>query len=234
MDAKEFYDDYVDRQVSVGINDRHESIMRFLDRAGIQSDHRVLEIGCGIGTLTQLLVKRVGPSGRVVALDLSPRSIEVAEERLGAIGHLQLLAGDFFELDVPGEFDAVVLPDVIEHIPLELHGTLFERIAARLAPGGFVLAHYPNPHFLAWCHEHRQDLLQAIDQPIHAHELLVNAAPHGLYLDYLETYSIWVREGDYVVAMLRLRADQQDFEWLPSEGSSLLTRARHKVARLRR
>ncbi len=37
-----------------------------------------------------------------------------------------LMAGDVLELDVGGSYDVIVLPDVIEHIPLELHEALFQ------------------------------------------------------------------------------------------------------------
>ena len=214
-EAQEYYDDFVDHQVSVGVNERHHSILRHLKRSGLKPHHRVLEIGCGVGTLTELLVKYVGPEGSVLATDLSPRSIDVARNSLSRFAAVALMAGDILDLEVPGKFDVVVLPDVIEHIPLEHHPRLFARLASWLRPGGFVLLHYPNPNFLEWCREHKPDELQVIDQPIHTDVLTANAYPHGLYLDFLETYSIWVQEGDYQVAVMRRRADSTHFTEIP-------------------
>ena len=136
------------------------------------------------------------------------------------------------EIGIEERFDVVVLPDVIEHIPLQHHGTLFERVASWLQPDGFVLLHYPNPHHLSWCQEHRPEVLQIIDQPIHADVLLSNAYPHGFYLDFLETYPIWIREGDYVVAVLRPRASARSFTPLPEQPPSLLARIRNRIRRL--
>lgn len=213
--SREYYDDYVDRQRAVGVNDRHRSILGYLRRFGMKSGDRVLEIGAGVGTLTGLIAMDLDSGGRLVAVDLSPRSINVAREELTGYENLELIAGDILELEIPGTFDVVVLPDVIEHIPLEEHPRLFERISRWMAPGGFVLLHYPNPNYLEWCHANKREVLQAIDQPIQADVLTANACPHGLYLDYLETYSIWVRQGDYTVAVLRSKADAADWEELP-------------------
>ena len=139
------------------------------------------------------------------------------------------LAGDVLEMDVDGAFDVIVLPDVIEHIPLALHPKLFQRLAEWLAPDGFVLAHYPNPWYLEWCHEHRPELLQLVDQPIHADTLTRNAYAHGLYLDSLQTYSLWIEEGDYVVAVFRRASSARTFTPVAEEVPSLLARIRHRI-----
>ena len=183
MGSREFYDDYVERQLRVGVNERHRSILRYLLRFGLQPHHRVLEIGCGVGTLTGLLADELRDGGRLLGVDLSPRSIEAA-----------------------------------------------------LEPGGFVLAHYPNPHYLAWCHDNRPDLLQELDQPVWADRLTADAYGAGLTLEYLETYSIWIREGDYQVALLRPRPARPDFHTIPERrgvGRRIRERLRGLLDRLR-
>jgi 2-polyprenyl-3-methyl-5-hydroxy-6-metoxy-1,4-benzoquinol methylase len=231
MNVSEFYDDYVSRQVRVGVNDRHRAIVGWLERYGMAPGHRVLEIGCGVGTLTELLAGALGPSGSVVGLDLSPKSIDVARGRLAAFTNVELRVGDALSTELEGAFDVVVLPDVIEHIPLELHPELFARVASWVAQDGFVLLHYPNPHHLAWCREHRPEELQIIDQPIHADALLSNTYANGLYLDFLQTYPIWIREGDYVVAVLRPSARPWTPTEIPENRASLLARLRDRIRR---
>lgn len=229
MDVATFYDEFVDRQTRVGANRRHQAILGWLKRFGLRPDSRVLEVGCGVGPLTRLLAE-AAPQGSVVGTDLSPKSIEAAKERLAAFGNAELVVGDALEVEIDERFDVVVLPDVIEHIPLEAHDALFGRVASWVKADGFVLLHYPNPHHLEWFHVHHPERLQIIDQPIHADVLLANAYRHGLYLDYFERYSIWIREGDYVVAVLRPSAGVGEFTKLPQPRSSLRARA----ARLRR
>jgi len=146
-----------------------------------------------------------------------------------------VVAGDALEVDA-GErpYDVVVLPDVIEHIPVEMHDALFGRIAAWVKPEGFVLVHYPNPHHLEWFHEHRPERLQIVDQPIHADRLTANAYRHGLYLDYFERYAIWIREGEYIAAVFRPASGVVE-EWtpLPQPKPSLWRRIAARAKRAR-
>jgi trans-aconitate 2-methyltransferase len=228
MDVATFYDEFVDRQTRVGVNRRHQAILGWLKRFGLQPDNRVLEIGCGVGPLTQLLAEAL-PQGSVLGTDLSPRSVAAARERLASFGNAELAVGDAIEVEIDERFDVVVLPDVIEHIPLDKHDALFARVASWVKPDGFVLLHYPNPHRLEWVHEHDPERLQIIDQPIHADVLLATAYRHDLYLSYYERYSIWVREGDYVVAVLRPTSGVGEFTRLPQPRPSLRTRAMRRA-----
>lgn len=229
-DVSAFYDEFVDRQARVGVNRRHEAIVAWLLRFGLRPDDSVLELGCGVGTVTELVSKEL-PRGSILGVDLSPRSIATAKQRLASHENVSFLAADVVEVGVDGQFDVVLLPDVIEHIPLEQHDALFARVASWVKPNGFVLLHYPNPHHLEWCHANNPENLQIIDQPIHADVLLANAYRHGLYLSYYERYSIWIREGDYIVAVLRPGAGVGEFTRLPQPKPSLRSRATRRAKR---
>lgn len=232
MDSESFYDSYVDRQLRVGVNERHRSILGFLKRWGMRQGDRVLEIGSGVGTLTGLIAAELDGRGRLVGMDLSPRSIEAARERLSRWDNVELVVGDALDVELDGPFDVIVLPDVIEHIPQELHHALFGRVADWVTPEGFVLVHYPDPLWLTWCQEHRPELLQHIDQPIHADALTAAVHPHGLLLRHMETYSIWVEEGDYQVAILRRRRPDATFTVIEPDPPTLLQRAGGKLRRV--
>ena len=231
MDSEEFYDKYVAQQTAVGVNDRHRAILRWLQRFGMRPGDAVLEIGCGIGTVSGLIGAALGPEGSLVAIDLSTKNIATARSRLARLQNAEFKAGDVLTIDLSGLFDVVVLPDVIEHIPLEHHRLLFSRVASWLAPGGFALLHYPNPWYLQWCHENKPELLQLVDQPIHADTLTANLYPNGLYLDYLETYSIWISEGDYQVAVVRHKAAQTSFTHV-QQPRSVASRIKGAIRRL--
>ena len=203
--VEEYYDNYVGRQASVGINDRHRSIQRWLLKFGLSKDSKILEIGCGIGTQTELIAKYIDDNGEILAVDISPKSIEVAQKRLHTYKNLKLIAADIINYDIEEQFDVIVMPDVIEHIPLELHSQLFEKAAKLLKKDGFIFIHIPNPYYLEWCHTHRKDALQIIDQPIYTDLLVQNTYPHGLYIHYLESYSIFMIDNDYQAILLKHR-----------------------------
>jgi len=50
----------------------------FLNDAGVGPGMRVLDIGCGMGDVSMLLARRVGPQGLVVSIDLDQASIDTA------------------------------------------------------------------------------------------------------------------------------------------------------------
>ena len=70
-----FYDQFAKKQEKTGINSRHLSILAKVKDAGLQASDRILEVGCGIGTVSHLLATQV-PSGKVLAVDISPESID--------------------------------------------------------------------------------------------------------------------------------------------------------------
>ena len=78
IDVSKYYDKFSSYQSKVGINIRHRSIFKNIKREGLSRNSFVLEIGCGIGTLTGLIAGVV-TTGRIVSIDISPKSIEMAK-----------------------------------------------------------------------------------------------------------------------------------------------------------
>lgn len=52
-----------------------------LTRFGLGADEAVLDVGCGTGNLTRVLLGRLSERGRVIAVDLSPRMLELARAK---------------------------------------------------------------------------------------------------------------------------------------------------------
>lgn len=82
-----------------------------LDMAGITPGMRVLDVAAGAGDQTLDIARRVGPQGRVLATDLSPAIVALAQENAVRAGlhNVQTLAADGESLPVEqGSFDAAV------------------------------------------------------------------------------------------------------------------------------
>lgn len=57
------------------------------DHLGDVNGKRILEFGCGVGSLTKELAKKVGDSGEIYATDISYNSVKIARRRMEKRGH---------------------------------------------------------------------------------------------------------------------------------------------------
>ena len=55
-EISQFYDEFAEQQKSTGINNRHISILEHLTKLGLKPYHNVLEVGCGVGTVSELIL----------------------------------------------------------------------------------------------------------------------------------------------------------------------------------
>jgi 2-polyprenyl-3-methyl-5-hydroxy-6-metoxy-1,4-benzoquinol methylase len=98
---------------------------------------RVLEIGCGSGSLTRLLSEE-GYSGSYVGVDISDRF-----DRTAQTGFQK----DFVQVDAhrfkpDGQFDLVISVSALEHIPEDRR--LIGQLAGYVAPGGLQVHFVPS------------------------------------------------------------------------------------------
>jgi arsenite methyltransferase len=106
----------------------------------IQAGEAVLDIGCGAGFDAFIAGRLVGPQGRVVGIDVTPRMVEKAKEHLGGL----LLEQVAFQM---GEAEALPFPDKDFDVVLSngvLNLTMDKEKAVReifrvLKPGGRAL-----------------------------------------------------------------------------------------------
>ncbi len=93
------------------MNTVDEMTERLLDDAGIGAGMSVLDIGCGPGAVSFMLSRRVGPSGRVFAVDSNPQMLEAAQAnaRRAGVSNVTFIEGGF-DVAFPerGTLDALV------------------------------------------------------------------------------------------------------------------------------
>lgn len=110
-----------------------------LDMAGIVPGASVLDVAAGAGDQTLDIAQRIGPQGRVLATDLSPGILALAQKNARQAGfhNVQTHAADGEDLQVePASFDAVVCRLGLMFFPDPLQGLHGMRRALR--PGGRI------------------------------------------------------------------------------------------------
>ncbi len=197
-----YYDRFSQYQKKSGINDRHARIFKWLKAFGLKKSDSILEVGCGVGQLTQLMAE-YARNGSIMAVDISPENIRLAKERLSTFGHVELAINDMMDTAFQKSFDWVVFPDVLEHIPSDTHGHVFSTIAKALKPGGHVFIHIPHPKYQDYIREHEPEKLQIIDQSLSAAEMVRHAESVGLSLEHFESYALFRQPADYQAILFK-------------------------------
>jgi SAM-dependent methyltransferase len=115
------------------------------DALHLESEHRVLDLGCGAGLFLAWLERR--RQLRLHGLDLSITSVRVARDRTSSV---KLLVGDAQELPYADEsFDRVVCNGAIHHLP-DVQAALRE-LHRVLVPGGRIVLYEPTAtRFANW------------------------------------------------------------------------------------
>lgn len=109
-----------------------------LDAIGVGAGWRCLDAGAGAGSVTRMLADRVGPTGRVLAVDLETTLLERRASDRVEVRRLDLLA-DPLPQDA---FDLVHARMLLMHLPGRLE--VLRKLAAAAQPGGWVAALDPD------------------------------------------------------------------------------------------
>lgn len=221
--VREFYNDFSMTVLLQGfyrVNPRIEAIKALCDRF-IPAGAVVLEIGCGVGIVSNHLKRR---ASRLLSVDIGDVNIQVASAYAGG-DNAEFRVVDVLADDIPGQFDAIVLPDVIEHIPAANHSALLARLESRLDPGGVMIFTFPSPEYQRYLRSVKPEALQIVDETVHPRDLLGKTSLAPEYLSYVSVFGL----NDYVHLVLAREAA------FSPEGRrlSLLGKASVRLANLR-
>jgi len=138
-----------------------------LDLAGIAPGEKVLDVGCGTGTLTIAAKARAGAKGEVHGIDAAPEMIEVARRKATEQEtEVDFRVGLIEDIPFPdNEFDLVLSSLMLHHLPSELKRRGFIEIRRVLKPAGRFLAvdlEFPIHHLFTFGQKKAQSSLQVL------------------------------------------------------------------------
>jgi SAM-dependent methyltransferase len=107
---------------------------RRLERLGITTGWHCLELGAGAGSVAEWMAARVGPTGRVTALDRDTSQLR----RLRAVANVSVVEDDLTTMSfAPAEYDLIHSRSVLMHV--EDADAVVTALVPALRPGGVVL-----------------------------------------------------------------------------------------------
>jgi cyclopropane-fatty-acyl-phospholipid synthase len=177
-----------------------------LDRAGVGSGARVLEIGTGWGTLAIEAARR---GAHVTTVTLSVEQAALAQDRVDSAGLgalVDIRVQDYREVE--GSFDAIVSVEMIEAVGEEYWPTYFATLDRLLAPGGVAAIQsilMDHDRYLAtrrsfgWIQKHifpggLIPSLRAISGTVERSTQLQVSEVHSFGRDYAETLRRWRKD----------------------------------------
>lgn len=112
--------------------------LAYLERLGVHSGWRCLEVGCGNGSISRALAKIVAPAGHVVASDIDLACIATLEAPGLEVRRINILQDEIEE----ASYDLVIARALLHHLTPARKA--LERMVAALKPGGALLSIEPD------------------------------------------------------------------------------------------
>jgi trans-aconitate 2-methyltransferase len=123
-------------------DERTRPAVDLLARVPLASASLALDLGCGPGNSTELLVQRF-PTAQVVGIDTSPAMLRTAAERLPQV-RFELADVARWEPDSRERPDLIFANATLQWVPD--HAQLVPRLFSLLAPGGVLAIQMPDNH----------------------------------------------------------------------------------------
>lgn len=118
-----------------------------VDMLEVQPSHHILEIGCGVGLMAEVIGSKLA-DGKLVAIDKSSFMIDKAKRRnksLIADGVSEFLTADFLKIDVkPSSFDTIAAFNL--NFFRKDPAKVLQRVKQFLKPGGKLFIFFQDPY----------------------------------------------------------------------------------------
>jgi trans-aconitate 2-methyltransferase len=160
-------------------DERGRPFAELITRVRVADPHRVVDLGCGPGTLTRTLAER-WPDAHVTGVDSSADMIEAAAP-LTVPGRVDFVRADLRDWRPAGPVDVVVANAVLQWVPG--HRDLLAGIAGWLAPGGAFAFQVPDNF-----DEPSHTIVRDLRRSPRWRERLGNGADRGIGVERPEVY----------------------------------------------
>ena len=205
VDAKSFYDQFDRKLVNdyVGGNPRMLAALEFM-KCEVRSSgaSRVLDIGCGLGWSSYTLASMKCVES-VLAVDLSSELISKAKKLFGnpKVDFRQMDVTSYNE-NLSGTFDAIIMLDVYEHIPVVARPGFHHALSGLLSDTGFLLLSCPTKDHQKFLRERQPEGLQPVDEDVDIPDLESLAEALLGRIDTYRLLNVW-NPRDYLHAVIR-------------------------------
>ena len=125
-----------------------EKIIHFAD---LKPGEKVLDVGCGTGSLTIIAKRKVGEKGEVTGLDLSSQMIERAKKKAEKYNlNIIFCEGSIDNLEFPDSyFDVIISSWMFHHLPINIKKDGLKQIHRVLKNDGrFLFFDFCKPHYI--------------------------------------------------------------------------------------
>lgn len=76
--------------------------------SAIRKGMRILDVGCGTGSITKDIANVTGPTGKVTGIDNTEKFIVAGKENFGDVKNMELVCADLFRFESQEQFDMIV------------------------------------------------------------------------------------------------------------------------------
>jgi precorrin-6B methylase 2 len=117
--------------------EREEQPRKLMEALKLKNGDVVADVGCGSGYFTFPMAQKVGPKGKVLAVDIQPEMLDIIKKRSKAakVKNVEPVLGEEKDPKLPaGEVDLILMVDVYHEFSFPFEMT--EAMVKSLKPGG--------------------------------------------------------------------------------------------------
>ncbi len=190
----DFMADYYD---ALTLGERSRFRQRQVKLMGLQKGERILEVGCGTGTLSILSKLVLKDECEVFGLDIAPRMVDRAREKANSMNlDISFITGSVDKIPFPdNSFSLVVSSLMFHHLPVDLKKSALGEIHRVLKSGGrLFFCDFGKPEWyvyplsflmLVWLSSTRFQLMGRLPELLSLFDFSdIQPVGKGVFLDY--------------------------------------------------